>query len=61
MNIEGVGLGLTISQNLAKALGGSIRVESNVGIGTTFILTIPLVVAQYENHTVRGSSNLKTL
>lgn len=26
LNVEGVGLGLTISQNLAKALGGKITV-----------------------------------
>ena len=31
LNKEGVGLGLTVSRNLAKALGGDITVESELG------------------------------
>ncbi|TNV84471.1 hypothetical protein FGO68_gene10371 [Halteria grandinella] len=41
MNKEGVGLGLTISQNIAKALGGNINVHSLPGAGSTFILSVP--------------------
>ncbi len=36
----GTGLGLTISRRLAEILGGSIRVQSLPGQGTTFSLTI---------------------
>lgn len=36
----GTGLGLTIVQNLVKAYGGNIQVDSNVGEGTTFTLTL---------------------
>lgn len=43
LNREGVGLGLTISLNLAKALGGDIRVDSKVDVGSTFCLRIPWV------------------
>ena len=39
---EGTGLGLTISKNLAKLLGGSISVTSMYGAGTTFSVSIPL-------------------
>jgi signal transduction histidine kinase len=41
LNKDGVGLGLTISKNLAQAFGGDIHVESKVGKGSMFILSLP--------------------
>lgn len=41
--IEGLGLGLAISRNLTEALGGVLSVESAVGVGSRFTLTVPLL------------------
>ena len=38
---EGAGIGLAISQRLAVALGGTISVKSEEGVGSTFTLWLP--------------------
>jgi signal transduction histidine kinase len=47
LNKEGVGLGLTISKNIAQAMKGDIEVKSLVGVGSKFILTLPMSKKAY--------------
>jgi len=39
--VKGTGLGLAIAERFAKALGGKILVEGNVGKGSTFSVIVP--------------------
>jgi two-component system, NtrC family, C4-dicarboxylate transport sensor histidine kinase DctB len=39
---EGLGLGLSISYGIVKDMGGDITVESELNVGTTFRITLPL-------------------
>jgi signal transduction histidine kinase len=38
----GLGLGLYISRQIVEALGGTVKVESTLGQGATFIVELPL-------------------
>ena len=40
--VGGAGLGLAIARWIAEAHGGSIRVESDPGVGTTFTVELPM-------------------
>ena len=41
----GIGLGLAISRRLARLMGGDITVESALGIGSAFLLWLPLAAS----------------
>ena len=42
----GTGLGLSITYGLVEDLGGTLEVQSKVGVGTTFIVTLPYKISE---------------
>ncbi len=46
---KGTGLGLSLVKNIMKAHGGTVRVESQLGVGSKFIFTIPTTEPK-QNH-----------
>ncbi len=44
---RGSGLGLSLVKKTAEALGGSVRVESELGQGSTFTVTLPVEVLEF--------------
>lgn len=48
---QGAGLGLSIVRLLAERMGGRASVQSQVGVGTTFLVKLPLVEATLDDPT----------
>ncbi len=48
-NIDGTGLGLSIAKKAVELLGGTIRLISELGKGTTFVVNFPVVYENQEN------------
>ena len=61
---EGVGLGLSISKNLIELMEGSIDVQTQLGLGSTFSISIPLDTAlesQVKKVSLQDRSTLNVL
>jgi CheY-like chemotaxis protein/nitrogen-specific signal transduction histidine kinase len=44
--VQGTGLGLPVARDLVQALGGTMEIYSTPGSGTTFIVRLPLTIAE---------------
>ena len=56
---SGTGLGLAICRNLATTLGGSLELQSAVGVGSTFTLRLPLVLPERPESASQPSAYLR--
>ena len=44
-SLSGRGVGLDVVQSMVQAVGGSVRVSSQLGVGTTFTLQLPITMS----------------
>jgi len=58
-NPSGRGLGLSICKSIIKSMGGEIRVESKPDIGTSFIMSISLKTADFEEEAEENTSSYR--
>lgn len=57
----GSGLGLSITKNLVEMMGGSIRAESVVNEGTTFVVDLPFMVCEQKISQKTNFEDIRTL
>ena len=56
--VEGTGIGLTITRRIMQAMGGTVDVQSTLGVGSTFWIELPLdSLADTQHHSVSAGDS----
>jgi signal transduction histidine kinase len=54
---KGTGLGLSVSRGIVRKLGGYLHVESELGVGTTFTVLLPVTTIPSDLSSRAGASD----
>ena len=58
---KGTGLGMAIAKQFVELMGGTITVQSEINVGSTFVVELPLLIDKTEHEIEEQEENLNSL